>query len=112
MSERDDMQHAGEDDIPPIQEPRQPAPPVNGKRSHVATYSRDRERGGYIIRVEGPHAASFAGREVPVSRKDRTEGMEKLDKLIWAGTDRESGKPVALYSFEARPKEELPQVEF
>ena len=55
----------------------------------------------------GPHAAAFAGREVPVMRKDDTETMEALDALIWSGTDDESGKPVALYSFVARPKEEL-----
>lgn len=77
------------------------------KRSHKATYARDKRKGGYLIRVIGPSAAAFAGREVPVIRKDDSETMEKLDGLIWSGTDEETGKPVALYSFEARPKDDL-----
>lgn len=77
------------------------------KRSHKATYARDKRKGGYLIRVIGPNAAAFAGREVPVIRKDDSETMEKLDGLIWSGTDEETGKPVALYSFEARPKDDL-----
>lgn len=77
------------------------------KRSHKATYARDKRKGGYLIRVIGPQAAAFAGREVPVIRKDDSETMEKLDGLIWSGTDEETGKPVALYSFEARPKDDL-----
>ena len=77
------------------------------KRSHKATYARDKRKGGYLIRVIGPNAAAFAGREVPVVRKDDSETMEKLDGLIWSGTDEETGKPVALYSFEARPKDDL-----
>lgn len=77
------------------------------KRSHKATYARDKRKGGYLIRVIGPAAAAFAGREVPVIRKDDSETMEKLDSLIWSGTDEETGKPVALYSFEARPKDDL-----
>ena len=40
------------------------------KRSHKATYARDKRKGGYLIRVIGPNAAAFAGREVPVIRKD------------------------------------------
>jgi hypothetical protein len=75
------------------------------KRQHKATYARDKKKGGYIIRVIGPNAASFAGREVPVTRMDDSESMEKLIALIWSGTDEETSRPVALYSFEARPKE-------
>jgi hypothetical protein len=80
-------------------------------RQHKATYSTDKRKGGYIVRVEGPNAARFAGREVPVNTKDGVEHMEKLIKLIWTGNDKETGKPVALYSFESRPPggdEELP----
>lgn len=77
-----------------------------GERAHKATYARDKRKGGYLIRVQGPHAASFAGREVPVTRKDDSESMEKLDAMIWSGTDTDSGKPVALYSFVAKPKDE------
>lgn len=76
------------------------------KRQHKATYARDKKKGGYIIRVIGPHAAQFAGREVPVTRMDDTESNEKLVALIWTGTDEETSRPVALYSFEPRPREE------
>lgn len=77
------------------------------KRNHKATYARDKRKGGYLIRVEGPYASAFAGREVPVTRMDGTEETEKLSGMIWSGHDRESGKPVALYSFEAKPREEV-----
>jgi hypothetical protein len=76
------------------------------KRQHLATYSRDKKKGGWMIRVEGPTPNMFAGREVPVLMKDRSEQMETLDALIWFGTDEESGKPVALYSFTPKPREE------
>lgn len=82
------------------------------KRQHRATFSRDKKKGGYIIRVEGPHAMAFAGREVPVTMKDGSEGIEKLTDLIWSGADNETGKPVALYHFEPRPKEPLDSIDF
>lgn len=78
------------------------APP---KRQHKATYAADKRKGGYLVRVEGPHAAEFVGREVPVTRRDDTESMEKLTRLIWTGTDEETNKPCALYAFEAKPKD-------
>lgn len=77
------------------------------KRAHRATYARDKMKGGYIIRVEGPNANRFAGREVPVTLRNGDESTEKLEALIWTGKDQDSGQPVALYSFEARPKEEM-----
>lgn len=76
------------------------------KRAHRATYARDKKKGGYLIRVEGPQAAAFVDREVPVTMKDGSEHTEKLVALIWSGVDQESGKPCALYSFEAKPREE------
>lgn len=76
------------------------------KRSHKATYARDNKKGGYLIRVEGPHASKFAGKDVPVTRMDNSESTEKLNRMIWSGTDKETGKPVALYSFEAKPQVE------
>jgi hypothetical protein len=78
----------------------------SAKRSHKATYARDNKKGGYLIRVEGPHAAKFAGTEVPVTRMDNSESNEKLNRMIWSGTDKETGKPVALYSFEPKPQVE------
>lgn len=82
------------------------------KRQHKATYARDKVKGGYLIRVQGPRAAEFAGREVPVVRKDDSETVEKLTNMIWSGVDEESKSPVALYAFEARPKETLAEAEF
>lgn len=76
-------------------------------RKHKATYARDKRKGGYIIRVAGPFADRFAGRTVPVTRQDNSESDEELDALIWSGTDEKTGVPVALYSFKARPREEL-----
>lgn len=77
------------------------------KRLHKATFARDkRNPGGYLIRVEGPTASAFAGRDVPVVRKDDSESMETLETCIWAGIDDESGKPVALYRFTARERKE------
>ena len=82
-------------------------------RLHKATYARDKKKGGYLVRVIGPHATMFAGREVPVTRRDDTETMEKLDGLIWSGIDTGTedqpgtGKPVALYSFVPHPKDEI-----
>lgn len=75
-------------------------------RQHKATYARDQRKGGYIIRVEGPNANRFAGRTVPVTRKDGSEDEEKLLNLLWSGNDQESGKPVALYEFEPKPRNE------
>lgn len=76
-------------------------------RLHKATFATDkRNPGGYLIRIIGPTAAAFAGREVPVTRKDDTESVEKLTTCIWAGMDEETGRPVALYRFESRPRDE------
>lgn len=77
------------------------------KPQHKATYARDKKKGGYLVRVTGPNASKFAGREVPVTRMDDSVETEKLTALIWSGTDTETSKPVALYSFEARPRDEL-----
>lgn len=67
-------------------------------RQHHATFARDKRRGGYMVRVEGPNANRFAGRVVPVSMKDGQETQAELDVLIWSGPDKQSGKLTALYS--------------
>lgn len=79
---------------------------------HKATYARDKKKGGYLVRVQGPAASQFAGREVPVTRMDDSKTNEKLTALIWSGMDTESGKPVALYSFEPKPKEAMDEIPF
>ena len=80
-------------------------PPV-GERKHKATFASDNRNGGYMIRVEGPNADAFSKREVPVTRYDGTETVEKCEKLIWKGADSESGKPIALYKFVAHKRAE------
>ena len=79
-------------------------------RLHKATYARDKKKGGYLVRVAGPTAGAFAGRTVPVTMLDASEHDEKLLKLIWSGIDTgeyggKAGEPVALYTFEAKPRE-------
>ena len=85
------------------------------KRAHKATYSTDKRNGGYCVRVQGPQANMFAGREVPVTVKGGGEHKEKLLRLIWSGTDDGaiSGYtgPCALYTFESKPREKT-DVEF
>lgn len=82
------------------------------KRNHKATYSRDKRKGGYLVRVIGPHASHFTNRDIPVSRNDGTESMERLLKLVHSGVDdgavvaADKGKNYALYTFEAKPREE------
>lgn len=78
-----------------------PTAPV---RAHKATYSTDKRKGGYLVRVEGPHAEKFVGRDVPVTRRSGQESVEHLERLIWTGTDEDSGKPVALYAFIQKPR--------
>lgn len=82
------------------------------QRQHKATFSADkRNPGQYNIRVIGPHASAFAGKTIPVTRKDDSETEETLIKCFWAGTDQETGKPVALYTFDAKPRDDGPEDE-
>lgn len=73
---------------------------------HKATYARDKRKGGYLVRVAGPYPEAFAGRDVPVTRRDGSQSTEKLTGLIWSGIDEDSGDRVALYSFEPRPRDD------
>jgi hypothetical protein len=84
----------------------------NQKRSHKATYARDKKKGGYNIRVQGPRASDFAGRDVPVTTMSNDEHIEKLDKLLWSGKDQETGANVALYSFVSKPRELEDEIPF
>lgn len=83
------------------------APKKSKGAKHKATYATDKRKGGYLIRVAGPDSNAFAGKEVPVTTKDGNEHLEKLDKVIWTGKDKESGIPVTLYTFVAKPKEKV-----
>lgn len=84
----------------------------NGKRLHKATYATDKRNWGYLIRVQGPNASKFSGRDVPVTMKSGDEHSEKLKRLVWAGKDQETGENVALYQFEAKPREKTDEVSF
>lgn len=75
------------------------------KPTHRATYATDKRNGGYLIRVEGPFANRFVGREVPVTLMKGGDHTEELVRLIWSGIDKESGANVALYAFKAKPRE-------
>ena len=81
-------------------------PNMPPKARHVATYATDKRKGGYLIRVEGPDAAMFAGRKVPVTLRNGQVHTEELDRLIWTGSDVDSGKPVSLYTFIPQPRDE------
>ena len=63
------------------------------KRAHKATFARDKRKGGYLIRVEGPAANRFANKEVPVTLKNGEERLETLENVIWSGKDKETGNP-------------------
>lgn len=86
--------------------------PAKPPRQHKATYSRDSREGGWLLRIVGPNATKFSGRDVPVTRNDGTENMETVGKLITSGVDEgnviaaDKGKNYALYKFEPKPREE------
>lgn len=84
----------------------------NGKRLHRATYSSDKRNGGYLVRIVGPNAEKFAGREVPVTMKNGDEHTEKLERLIWTGKDNDTGDKCSLYKFVAKPKEKPEEATF
>jgi len=75
------------------------------KRLHRATYSTDKRNGGYLVRIAGPYPEKWAGKDVPVTTKAGGEHEERLSRLIWVGTDRDTGEKVALYKFESKPRE-------
>lgn len=80
---------------------------ATAKRLHKATFASDKRKpGSYLVRVQGPTASAFSGREVPVTRKDNSESVETLAAVVWAGIDDETGEPVALYRFVAKPRED------
>jgi hypothetical protein len=86
------------------------------KGKHRATYAKDNRTGKYLVRVTGPHSNKFVKRDVPVTRLDGSTSNETLTKVIWTGMndDPEKGPvgPVTLYAFEARPADQIDEVEF
>lgn len=83
------------------------------KARHKATFARDKMTGGYLVRVNGPQANMFAGREVPVQNMAGEVKKETLERLVWTGVDDGSfdkawaGQPVALYTFVRKEKEKI-----
>lgn len=92
--------------------PPRPEIPSKDGRSHRATYAKDKMKGGYLIRIDGPQAPKLGRRWVPVTRIDNSENMEFTMDLIWSGTDENSGKPVALFSMWKAPKQEEDEIPF
>jgi hypothetical protein len=84
----------------------------SNSQQHRATYASDKRVGGYLVRVVGPYANRFVGREVPVTLKSGAVQPEMLVKLIWTGVDKDTQHPVALYKFRPRPAEEEEEIEF
>lgn len=89
------------------------------ERKHTATYSYNQRAQQYLVRVVGPHADKFAGKEIPVTRKGGAENTEQLIRVTKSGIDEgkvtpeNKGKPYALYTFVQKPRGEADeQVEF
>jgi len=77
-----------------------------GERKHRASYASDKRSGGYNVRVVGPYPDRFLDRDVPVTRKDGTESVEHLTRILWSGLDNDTGEKVCLYAFEQKPREQ------
>lgn len=91
---------------PEVEGTSETAKPSSG-RAHTASYSKIKgEHFKWFIRVVGPKAEAFSGREIPVSTKSGEEHSEKLTKMIWNGEDRQTGENVAIYEFLAKPRVE------
>ena len=105
---REPKQNQEEEFVPP------PAPPLPSKdgRKHRATFAKDKVKGGYLIRVIGPHASKMAGRWLPVTKLDNSETMEFAIDLITSGPDEDSGTYYALYSMYRKPKEQQDEIPF
>lgn len=91
------------------------------ERQHVATFSFNQRAQQYNVRVVGPHADKFAGREIPVSRLNKPDSIEKLTRMLKSGIDEgkvvpeNKGKMYALYSFVQKPRaveEEEQEIKF
>jgi len=83
------------------------------KRTHKASYAKDKRQGGYLIRVQGPKSNMFVGRTVPVSKKDSTdEDQIELIEIVWSGKDDDTGAPVTLYKFKPKLKEDRDSIPF
>ena len=99
-----------------IQPPEGP-PAEASANAHRATYTRNKHTGEMQVRLVGPKAANAAGTEVPVLTKDGAVHLEKLTVLVFTGTDdqdfpgyQSTGKPLAIYKFEKKPREKEPFV--
>jgi len=93
-------------------EPDKNEPEKKPERKHKASYATDKRSGGYLIRISGPNAEVFTGREVPVNTRGGKEHNEKLVRLVWTGNDKDTGEKVALYKFESRPRIEQDEIPF
>ncbi len=81
-------------------------------RQHKATYARDKKNpGSFLVRITGPHAKEFEGREVPVMKNGGGEQLETLSRAVFSGTDEgkitpaDKGQTYCLYEMVRHPKE-------
>lgn len=89
-----------------------PTPASKPAPRHKATFARDNlNPGKWNIRVEGPDCTKFEGREVPVTKLDGSQQVEKLGKPFWSGVS-DNGAPCCLYKFEQKPKAPPEDVQF
>lgn len=95
-----------------FQPPPKPAIPSRDGRSHRATFSRDKYEGGYNVKVVGPAAKRMEGRWVPVTKKDDSEEMRYLLRLVFGGTDDDTGQPMAIYKCWAEPRKDADAIPF
>lgn len=71
------------------------------KPQHKASFAADKKNPGeWLVRVIGPAPDKFAGKTIPVSKKDGTTSATKLGRLIWTGTFPDADEPVALYAIQ------------
>jgi hypothetical protein len=84
--------------------PPRPELPSKDGRTHRASYATDNMKGGYNIRVVGPHATKMGKRWLPVTRVDGSENMEFTLGIIWSGIDEKTEQPIALFHMYRAPK--------
>lgn len=89
------------------------------QRLHRAAYTRDKKNPGqWLVRVSGPHAKEFEGREVPVTVNGGGEQIETLARGVFAGIDdgkinpADKGQNYCLYQIVPKPKATPQEVEF
>ena len=80
------------------------------KRAHLAKFKRLRN-GAWGVIVTGPQAGAFAGRTIPVTKRDKSETTVTTSKLLWTGPAKFGGGQAAIYSIAGKTKTEAASTE-